>query len=66
MRWVYIIIIAIIVSVVGFAIYQKNFVNPAVAEELRSQPEGLRAARVMLMTIDGSYTVCGRRWAMVA
>jgi len=57
MRWVYIIIIAIIVSVVGFAIYQKNFVNPAVAEELRSQPEGLRAARVMLMTIDGSYTL---------
>jgi len=47
MRWVYIIIVTIIVSVIGFAIYQKNFVNPAVAQELRDQPAGLRAERVM-------------------
>ncbi len=57
MGWVKFIIITIIVSVVGFAIYQKNIVNPAVARELRGQPDGLRAERVMLMTIDESYTI---------
>jgi len=30
---------------------------PAVAQELRNQPQGTRAQRVMLMTIDGSYTL---------
>lgn len=57
MRWAYIIISTIIVVIVGFAVYQKNIVNPAVAEELRSQPDGVRAQRVMLMTIAGSYTL---------
>ena len=57
MRWAYIIITTIIVVVVGYAVYQKNVVNPAVAEEVRTQPDGVRAQRVMLMTIDGSYTL---------
>lgn len=51
------LLILLIVGTVGFAIYQKKIVNPAVAMELRAQPQGARAQRVMLMTIDERTTL---------
>ncbi len=51
------IIIVVLISTVGFAIYQKKIMNPRVAMELRAEPQGARAERVMLMTIDDRATL---------
>jgi hypothetical protein len=47
----------VILGAVGFAIYQQKITNPEVAKELRAHPEGARAQRVMLMTIDQDNTL---------
>jgi len=46
-----------VLAAIGFVIYQVKFLNPAVASELRAQPDGIRAERVMLMTIDDRKTL---------
>lgn len=57
MRWLSLLIITLILGTFGFAIYQQKILNPAVAEELRAEPQGPRAKRVMLMTIDDRNTL---------
>lgn len=45
---------ALLVIIGGYAYYTARVVNPRVSVELREQPEGARAARVMLLTMpDG-------------
>ena len=46
------------VVVLGFAAYQTKFVNPRITEELRKNPMGATAQRVMLLTFpDGTRTI---------
>lgn len=54
MKWLLIIIAALALFVVGYAIYTNKVVNPRVLKELQSNPQGARAARAMLLTLpDG-------------
>jgi hypothetical protein len=47
----------LILALAGYVIYQVKVRNPEVARELRAEPNGARAARVMLMTIDDRKTI---------
>lgn len=54
LRWVVIVVAALVVTGITYRIYMGLVANPRVAEELRTNPEGARAARVMLLTFpDG-------------
>lgn len=54
MKWVLIVVAALLLLAVTYRIYMGTVANPRVAEELRTNPEGARAARVMLLTFpDG-------------
>ena len=49
--------VVVLVSFGAFVVYQIKVHNPDVARELRSEPDGVRAGRVMLMTIDDRKTI---------
>ena len=51
------LVVLLLLSLGGFVIYQSKIHNPEVARELRANPEGVQAARVMLMTIDDRKTI---------
>jgi len=51
------LVVLLILLLAGFVVYQVKIHNPEVARELRSEPQGIRAARVMLMTIDDRKTI---------
>lgn len=54
MKWVLLVIGLLAVLVTGYSVYTLVVANPRVVEELRTDPEGERAARAMLMTLpDG-------------
>ena len=54
MKWLFIVLGALLVLVFVYGIYTSQVVNPEVAQELRADPEGIRAERVMLLTFpDG-------------
>ena len=49
-------IVALTIVTVAYLGYSRLVVNPRVADELRSNPQGQRAARVLLLTFaDGSW-----------
>jgi hypothetical protein len=55
MRWLLAIIGALVILVIGYGVYVQNIANPRVVTELRSDPEGDRAARTMVLTLpDGT------------
>ncbi len=41
----------------GYAVYQIQIVNPRVSSELRDNPGGQRAQRVMLLTLPDASTI---------
>lgn len=47
----------LILGLGAYVIYQVKFYNLEVAQELREQPNGDRAKRVMLMTVDDRETI---------
>lgn len=47
----------LILALAAYVVYQVKVHNPEVARELRAEPNGARAARVMLMTIDDRKTI---------
>ena len=48
------VIAVLAVLVTGYLLYARLVINPGVIEELRSNPEGAKAARAMLLTLpDG-------------
>ena len=51
------LVVLLLLSLGGFVVYQTKVLNPEIARELRAQPDGARAARVMLMTIDDRKTI---------
>ncbi len=47
-------LVGLLLITVGYLVYAAQVVNPRVSMELREQPDGVRAARVMLLTMpDG-------------
>ncbi len=54
MKWFLIILAALVVLIVAYGFYMNRVANPRIAEELKSDPLGARAERVMLLTFpDG-------------
>lgn len=54
MKWILIVGGALVLLIIGYSMYMSLVVNPRVLEELTSNPDSERAARVMLMTFaDG-------------
>jgi hypothetical protein len=51
MRYLLVLIIALPVLVAGYSIYLARIVNPRVVRELRENPDGERARRVMLIAL---------------
>jgi hypothetical protein len=54
LKWPIIIISALVVLFLAYRFYFVTVVNPRVVEELHTEPQGTRAARVMLLSLpDG-------------
>lgn len=51
------VVAAMLVTFAGYYAYTTLVVNPKVAEELRLEPQGDRAARVMLLTISDEKVI---------
>ena len=51
MRWLVVGLAAVLVLGVGYAIYMVQVANPRVVRELREDPQGERAKKVMLLTL---------------
>ena len=63
MKWFQIVVAALAVLVIAYAIYTRAVVNPRVAEELKSNPQGARAERAMLLTFpDGRVLPVNYLW----
>ncbi len=57
MKYVLIAIVALPVLVAGYAAYIALVANPEIERELREDPEGERAHRVMLLTLPSGRTL---------
>ena len=57
MKFVLIAIVALLVFVAGYAIYMARIANPGVEHELREEPNGERAGRVMLIMLPDGRTL---------
>lgn len=57
MKWVLGVLGALVILVVGYVIYMKLVANPRVAVELRENPGGERAQKVMLLTLPGGEAI---------
>lgn len=57
MKILLIVVMAVAVLAAGYALYMARIVNPAVARELREQPEGERARKVMLITLPSGRSL---------
>jgi len=44
-------------TIVGYAVYQVQIVNPQITSELRDNPNGQRAERAMLLTFSDGKTI---------
>ncbi len=53
-KWVVVCLLFMLVGVTGYILYLRNIVNPRVIAELQTDPQGMRARKVMLLTFpDG-------------
>jgi hypothetical protein len=50
-KYVLIVIVALLVLVAGYAVYMARVANPTAERELREDPDGERARKVMLITL---------------
>ena len=57
MKYVLIVIVALAVIVAGYVLYMIRVVNPSVERELRDNPNGERARKVMLITLPSGRTL---------
>jgi len=57
MKYLLIAIVALLALVAGYAVYMVRVANPGVERELREDPEGERARKVMLMTLPSGRTL---------
>jgi len=49
--------LVLLVGIAGYAVYMVRVANPAVERELRENPEGERAGKVMLITLPSGRTL---------
>jgi len=52
-----ILIVALVVLVAGSAVYMAGVANPRVKREIREEPDGERARKVMLITLPSGRTL---------
>ncbi len=57
MKWLGIGVAALIVLLLGYAVYMTQWGNPRVVRELREDPQGERAAKVMLLTLPSGKAI---------
>ena len=57
MKYLRIVIVALLLFVAGYAGYMTFVANPGVERELRENPDGERARRVMLITLPSGQTL---------
>jgi len=57
MKWIAIVLGAIVVLVAAMPLYYAYFMNPKVARELREDPDGERAQKVMLITLPSGRAI---------
>jgi hypothetical protein len=63
MKWFLIILAALVVLILAYGFYVNTVANPRIAEELRSEPDGPRAERAMLLTMpDGRELPVNYLW----
>ncbi len=57
MKYLLIVVVALPLLAAGYAVYMARVTNPAVARELREDPQGERARKVMLITLPSGRTI---------
>ena len=57
MRVFTVLVVCLLLGLGSYVVYQTKIYNPEVAKELRAEPDGPKAERVMLMTIDDRKTI---------
>ena len=57
MKYVLIVIVALAVLAAGYAVYMARVANPGVERELREDPDGERARKVMLIELPSGRTL---------
>ena len=57
MKYVLIVIVSLLAIFAGYALYMSRVTNPSVVRELRQDPDGERARRVMLITLPSGRTL---------
>lgn len=57
MKFALIIIVVLALFVAGYAVYMARVANPGVERELRENPDGERARKVMLLTLPSGQTL---------
>ena len=63
MKWFFIVLAVLAVLVVAYGYYIRSVANPRVAEELKTDPQGARAERAMLLTFaDGRVLPVNYLW----
>lgn len=56
-RIVLVVVALLIVVIVGYGVYMIGFANPRIARELREQPDGERAKKVMLLGLPSGREI---------
>lgn len=57
MRWLVLGLAAVLVLGVGYALFMVQVANPRVVRELREDPQGERAKKVMLLTLPSGKAI---------
>ena len=57
MKWLAIVVGVLLVLAVGYGVYMTQIANPRVVRELREDPQGERAKKVMLLTLPSGKAI---------
>ena len=57
MKWLGIVVAGVLVLAVGYGLYMTQWANPRVVRELREDPQGERAKKVMLLTLPSGRAI---------
>lgn len=57
MKWIAITLVAVTVLAAGYALYMAQLANPRVTRELREDPQGELAKKVMILTLPSGKAV---------
>ena len=57
MKWIALAVASLVVLALGYALYASKVANPRVVRELRENPDGARAQKVMLLTLPSGKAI---------